>query len=142
MLLQLEEHRHIIPDEMTHLETQRSVGGQAAGVLARAVLRAAQLLGVSQKHLATVLGVSEASLSRLAKGLRQVEPNSKEGELALLFIRIFRSLDALVGGSPEKSRAWFHAENLHLNGVPAQLIRTVPGLVHVSEYLDAMRGNL
>jgi transcriptional regulator with XRE-family HTH domain len=106
------------------------------------VLRAADLLGVSQKHLATVLGVSEASLSRLAKGLRQVEPNSKEGELALLFVRIFRSLDALVGGSPEKSRAWFHAENLHLNGVPAQLIQTVPGLVHVSEYLDAMRGNL
>jgi transcriptional regulator with XRE-family HTH domain len=127
---------------MTEVEAQRSAKAQAAAVLARAVLRAADLLAVSQKHLAKVLGVSEASLSRLAKGLRHVEPNSKEGELALLFVRIFRSLDALVGGNPEKSRAWLHTENLHLNGVPAELIQTVPGLVHVSEYLDAMRGNL
>src|SRR5712664_2746079 len=90
---------------MTRLETQQSTRVQAAGVLTRAVLRAADLLAVSQKHLATVLGVSEASLSRLAKGLRQVEPNTKEGELALLFIRIFRSLDALVGGSPEDRKS-------------------------------------
>ena len=127
---------------MTHVEAQRSPKAQAAAVLAGAALRAADLLAVSQKRLAKVLGVSEASLSRLAKGLRQVEPSSKEGELALLFVRIFRSLDALVGGNAEKSRAWLHAENLHLNGVPAELIQTVPGLVHVSEYLDAMRGNL
>src|SRR5712671_4101010 len=49
-LLQLEYSGHIIPYEMTSLETQRSIGGQAAAVLARAVLRAADLLGVSQKH--------------------------------------------------------------------------------------------
>jgi len=127
---------------MTQIEAQRSSGIEAAGVLTRAVLRAADLLGVSQKHLARILGVSEASLSRLVKGLRQVEPDSKEGELAILFLRVFRSLDAVVGGSANKSRAWFHAENLHLNGIPAQLVETVPGLVHVSEYLDAMRGHL
>lgn len=131
-----------IPNEMTQLESQRSSEVDAAGVLTRAVLRAADLLDVPQKHLAKILGVSEASLSRISKGLRLVQPDSKEGELAVLFLRIFRSLDAVVGGSQEKSRAWFHAENLHLRGVPARLVETVPGLVHVSEYLDAMRGNL
>jgi len=127
---------------MTQMEAQRSSEIEAAGVLTRAVLRAAELLGVSQKHLAKILGVSEASLSRIGKGLRKVQPDSKEGELAVLFLRVFRSLDAVVGGSAEKSRAWFHSENLHLGGVPARLVESVPGLVHVSEYLDAMRGHL
>ena len=61
-------------------------------------------------------------------------------ELAALFLRLFRSLDALVGGDETRSRAWMHAHNHHLNGTPAELVRSVSGLVHVVEYLDAMRG--
>jgi hypothetical protein len=110
-------------------------------VLTRATLRAAEILSISQKDLATVLGVSPASLTRLVKGSREIDPQSKEGELAALFLRIFRSLDALVGGNDEKSRHWLHSENSHLQSVPAALIQTVSGLVHVVEYLDAMRGN-
>ncbi len=124
----------------THPES--STQPSPAQVLTRALLRAAEILAMPQKDLANVLGVSPASLSRLSKGSRPVAPQSKEGELAILFLRVFRSLDALVGGSKDKSQGWFHAENVHLNGVPAQLVQTVPGLVHVSEYLDAMRGNL
>ena len=60
----------------------------------------------------------------------------------MLFLRVFRSLDALMGGSREKSQKWLRAENVHLGGAPVQLIETVPGLVHVVQYLDAMRGNL
>ncbi len=115
---------------------------QAAGVLTRAVLRASEILGLAQKDVAGVLGVSPASLSRLYKGSRLIDPKSKEGEIAVLFLRVFRSLDALMGGSQEKSRRWLHAENDHLGGAPVRLIETVPGLVHVLEYLDAMRGNL
>ena len=115
---------------------------QAAGVLTRAVLRASDILGLAQKELAGVLGVSAASLSRLYKGARLIDPRSKEGEIAVLFLRVFRSLDALMGGSEEKSRRWLHAENVHLGGIPVRLIETVPGLVHVVEYLDAMRGSL
>ena len=114
----------------------------AAGVLTRAVLRASDILGLAQRDLAGVLGVSPASLSRLYKGSRLIDPRSKEGEIAVLFLRVFRSLDALMGGSEEKSRQWLHAENVHLGGLPVRLIETVPGLVHVVEYLDAMRGSL
>ncbi len=113
-----------------------------AAVLTRAVIRASGILGLPQKELAGILGVSAASLSRLAKGLRHIDPDSKEGELAVLFLRVFRSLDALVGGSDPKSRDWFHADNSHLGGKPARLVQNVPGLVHVLEYLDAMRGTL
>ncbi|MEJ2186851.1 MAG: hypothetical protein P8Z36_13045, partial [Gemmatimonadota bacterium] len=80
----------------------------AAGVLTRAVRSAAERLGLRNRDLARVLGTSEASMSRLRTG-RVVEPTSKEGELALLFLRLYRSLDALVGGDDERARAWLRA---------------------------------
>ncbi len=110
-------------------------------VLGRAVLAAAERLGLRARQLAGVLGVSEASVSRLQRG-RGLAVASKEGELALLFVRLYRSLDALVGGDDDKARAWLHADNDHLRGVPAERIRTVEGLVDVVQYLDAVRGRL
>lgn len=117
------------------------VGPQAGPVLAKAVLAAAARLGLRNRQLAAIIGSSEASVSRLQHG-RGLEPDSKEGELALLFVRLYRSLDALVGGDDDKARAWLYADNLHLAGVPAERIRTVEGLVSVLQYLDAMRGRL
>lgn len=113
-----------------------------ADVLTRATLAAAARLGVRNARLAVIIGTSEASVSRLASGTRQLDPGSKEGELALLFLRLFRSLDALVGGDEAQARVWLHAENLHLGGVPAERIRQVEGLVDVVQYLDAMRGRI
>ena len=112
-----------------------------APVLAKAALSAAARLGLRNKQLAAVIGSSEASVSRLQHG-RGLDPQSKEGELALLFLRVYRSLDALVGGDDDKAKDWLHAENDHVGGIPAERIRTVEGLVDVVQYLDAMRGRL
>jgi hypothetical protein len=112
-----------------------------ARVLTKATLRAAERLGVADAALARVVGVSASSVSRLRSG-RTIDPAEKEGELALLFLRLYRSLDALLGGDAESCRGWLHARNVHVGGVPAELIQTIPGLVHVTEYLDAMRGKL
>lgn len=111
-------------------------------MLTRALLRAASALGLSQKDTARIIGISAASMSRVAAGGRTLSPDGKEGEIALLLIRIFRSLDALVGGKEEDARAWFHAPNSHLGDVPAARVHSVEGIVHVAEYLDAMRGKL
>jgi transcriptional regulator with XRE-family HTH domain len=96
----------------------------AAGVLTRALRSAADRLGLRNRDLARMLGTSEASISRLRAG-RVVEPGTKEGELALLFLRLYRSLDALVGGDDARARAWLHAPNQHLAAVPAERIVTV-----------------
>jgi len=112
-----------------------------AAVLTKAVLSAAARLGLRNRQMAVILGASEASMSRLKSG-RVIEPESKQGELALLFLRLFRSLDALMGGDEAKARAWFQAENTHVGGVPAERIQRVEGLVDVVQYLDAMRGRL
>ena len=115
---------------------------EAAGaVVGKATHAAARLLGLNNRDLAVVLGTSEASISRLARerGLRM---GSAEASLALLFLRLFRSLDAIVGGNDVKARAWFTAPNRHVGGVPAERVRTPEGLVNVVQYLDAIRGKL
>ncbi len=112
-----------------------------AEVLTRALLSASARLGLKNRELARVIGSSEASVSRLS-GSRRIDPGGKEGELSLLFLRLYRSLDALVGGSDVQARAWLRAENDHVGGVPAERIETVEGLVDVVQYLDGMRGRL
>jgi hypothetical protein len=119
----------------------RAGADEAAGVLAKATLSAARRLGVTNRDLAAVLGASEASVSRLARD-RVLRPGRAEASLALLFVRLFRSLDAMTGGDEAKARAWFTAFNRHLGGVPAERIRSAEGLVNVVQYLDAVRGKL
>jgi len=121
--------------------TQLAQAPDPAAVLTRATLRAAERLNFSQRELASLLGVSAASLSRLV-GRRRIDPQSKEGELAALFVRVFRSLDSLVGGDESAAQRWLRADNVHLGGVPAELMASVTGMVRVVDYLDALRGRL
>ena len=115
---------------------------EAEAVANKALLRAADELALSAAVLAQVLGTSEATLSRVRSRSRSIALESKEGELALLFLRVFRSLDALMGGRSEQARAWLNAPNTHLRGVPLERMKSVQGLVDVAEYLDALRGAL
>ena len=69
-----------------------------AAVVTKAALRAAERLGVKNNVLARIVGLSEPTISRLRKGSLAIEPGQKAFELALLFVRLYRSLDAIVGG--------------------------------------------
>src|SRR5262245_50913600 len=109
-------------------------------VLAKALSKAATLMDLSQKDVGSIIGLSESSIARLGQGGRPLDPKSKEGQLALLFLRLVRSLDTLCGGDDAKIRAWFTAPNSHLHGTPSHLVVKPEGLVHVVDYLDAMRG--
>jgi len=114
-----------------------------AAVVSKALLRAAELLGLSSTELAGIIGTSESTLSRVRNRKRGPIPlGTKEGELALLFLRVFRSLDALVGGNAAHAKAWLRAENRHVGGVPLRRMKKIEGLVDVAEYLDAMRGTI
>lgn len=110
-----------------------------AAVVTRAALRAAARLGLPNRILATVLGVSEATVSRMGSGTYLLKPGDKAFELAVLFLRLFRALDAIVGGDAPAARAWLHNENTALGAVPLALIGSVSGLVNVVGYLDARR---
>jgi Protein of unknown function (DUF2384) len=75
----------------------------------------------------------------MKKGDYVLHAGSKAFELGVLFVRLFRSLDAIVGGDEPAARAWLANPNLALGAKPAEKIRTVAGLTEVIAYLDARR---
>lgn len=106
-------------------------------ILTNAVARAAQFLDLSNVALARTLGLSPATISRLRSGQYVLRADAKEFELAALFVRLFRSLDAIMGSDDAASRSWLRAQNRALGGKPIDLIATIAGLVDVVAYLDA-----
>jgi predicted transcriptional regulator len=117
----------------------RAEPADAGAVISKAALRAAERLGVTSRELAAIVGVSEAGISRMRKGALTLEPGTKPYELAVLFIRLFRSLDAITGGDETVARAWLRNENTVLHAKPAEAIARVSGLVGAIDYLDARR---
>ena len=111
-------------------------------VVTKATLRAAGLLGISNKVLARIVGVSEASVSRMGAGTYTLTPGEKPFELAVLFVRFYRALDAIVHGDDAVARAWLANANAALGAPPITMIQSVPGLVHAVGYLDARRALL
>ena len=111
----------------------------ASAVLTKATMRSASLLGLSNSVLARAVGLSEASISRMSSGAKAFEVGSKPAELAALVIRVYRSLDALVGNSEEHRRLWMTSFNRALNATPKDAIQTAEGLVRVVNYLDGAR---
>jgi len=124
------------------VEERISPAVDEAGVLSRSVVRAARLLGLSQRALAQVLGVSDATSSRLFAGKYLLSRDrAKEWELGVLFIRLFLSLDALWGHE-DAAHTWLASENVALGAAPADLLGSVQGLVRVVAYLDSARGRV
>src|SRR5437773_9374736 len=100
-------------------------------VVTRAAMRAAARLGVSNKALGRIIGLSEATISRMGSGAYTLTPGDKAFELAILFVRLFRALDTIAGGDEAVAAAWLRNENLALDGTPLVLIQSVSGLLHV-----------
>lgn len=108
----------------------------------KAVTRAARLLKFNQALVARMLGVSAPTASRLFSGsylLSRDRP--KEWEFGLLLVRLFRSLDAILGHG-EKAQSWLTGNNLGLGARPLDLIASAEGLIRVLHYLDAHRGRI
>jgi hypothetical protein len=110
-------------------------------VLTKAALRAAEILDVPQRTLAEIIGVSASTISRAARA--PLDPASKPGQLAALWVRVFRSLDAIVGSNDAAARAWLTSANAAFGGArPLERMRDAEGLVHVLHYLDSARARL
>ena len=110
-----------------------------ASVVTKAALRAADRLGIRNTVFARIVGVSEPTVSRMRRGDYLLAKEHKAFELAVLFIRLYRSLDAIVDGDDAVAQSWMQNENIALNGRPLTLIQSVAGLINVIQYLDARR---
>lgn len=109
-------------------------------VLTKAVVNTANYLALPKNKLAHILGVSSATVTRLYVNSYQLSPAKKEWDFAVLLVRLFRSLDSIVGGAADDAKKWLASENKAFAGKkPVELIESTEGLVRVVNYLDACR---
>jgi hypothetical protein len=124
---------------MQSVGTRAKAQADEGRVLSRAVLRAADHLGITAKTLARMIGVSEPIVSRMRRNEFALKRGTKPLELAVLFVRLYRSLDAIARGDDTVVRAWLNNPNGALGGRPVEMVQTIAGLVDVIQYLDARR---
>lgn len=116
-----------------------SLAPNASPTLTKAVMRSAERLHIPKGALARILGLSAPTITRLYSGHYVLDEKRKEWEFALLFVRIFRSLDSLLGNE-KTSQQWLKSYNRALGDKPMDLIQQTEGLVRVVQYLDSSRG--
>lgn len=113
------------------------------GVLvAKAVQRIADFWGLTNEGLGEILGLSGSTASRLRNGSWHFQPATKSFELAQYLMRLFRSLDSMMGSDDLAARSWLESENQELGGKPIELIRTIRGLSDVADYVDDYRARV
>lgn len=111
-------------------------------VLSKAVGRAADLWKLTNESLGEIIGISASTASRLRAGAWKLQPKTKPFELAQYFVRLFRSLDSLMGNDDEAATSWLGVSNIDLNGRPIELIRSIKGLMEVADYVDDFRARV
>jgi uncharacterized protein (DUF2384 family) len=111
-------------------------------VLSTAIARIAEFWGLTNAKLGLVLGLSQATVSRLRSGKSELDPASKSFEAGQFLLRLFRSLDALLGSDDMAARAWLVTPNLDLEARPLDLIDSFKGLMTVCDYVDAHRARV
>lgn len=125
-----------------NIQLKPTAASQEGRVITKAALAASERLGLTAVRLSDILGISAPTVSRMKRQDFCLEPGSKPFELAVLLIRVFRSLDAIVGGDDTVSRSWLQNHNDALAGVPAEKLTSITGLLDVLSYLDARRAPL
>jgi len=123
------------------LPSSPSAVSDRARVLTQAVAEAARRLDLGSVVLASVIGGSQSTASRLLNGKYLLSEKSKEWEMAAHLVRLYRSLSSLVEND-DLAKAWLHSANnapSFAGRTPAESIKTAVGLIHAVEYLDAHR---
>ena len=111
-------------------------------VLTTAIARIAEFWGLTNAKLGAVLGLSQATVSRLRSARSELDPASKSFEAGQFLLRLFRSLDALLGSDDMAARTWLATPNLDLEARPLDLIDSFKGLMTVCDYVDAHRARV
>ncbi|OAO00726.1 hypothetical protein A8B75_17605 [Sphingomonadales bacterium EhC05] len=111
-------------------------------LLTSAIRKIAAYWCLSNVKLSSVLGLSEATISRLRTGKTFLDPASKSFETGQFLVRLFRSLDALMGSDDDAAKSWLASHNLDLEARPIDLIDSFKGLLTVCDYVDAHRARV
>lgn len=122
---------------MTAVEKNQPTRSQ---VVAKALINLKDELSLSGETVGKIIGADSSTISRITKNMDMQENRSFEA--AILLIRVYRSLYAMLGGSSDAMKHWLVTENIDFNmQPPLEAMKTIVGLVDVAQYLDAMCGS-
>ena len=84
-------------------------------VLTKAILNLATFYNLTGKDLCHIIGISESTVTRLNQGKAFLSPSTKEGEIALLLLRVYRGLNSLLGNNHDKATLWLQSAAVPAN---------------------------
>jgi len=115
---------------------------ERATTLTTAVVGIAEFWSLSNAKLGVILGLSAPTVSRLKRGTTALDPASKSFEAGQFLLRLFRSLDALLGSDDAAAKRWLETPNLDLGGKPIEKLDTMRGLIELFDYVDFYRARV
>lgn len=110
-------------------------------VLAKAAVRAAEQLGLTQAQMAAVLALDGTAVGRLGQ-YPAIDPASRGGESGLLLVRLADGLSALAGEDKDWVQNFMRSPNKVTGGVPVEQIEQIEGLVRVLGVVDTIRSRV
>lgn len=116
---------------------------ERADALSKALSEAAKRLHIGPTALGKIIGVSQPTASRLIRGQVCLRTKTKEWELSVFVVRLYRALYSLVDGDDSLAQEWLHAPNrAFAEARPIDVIERVDGLIYTCEYLNALRARV
>ena len=110
---------------------------EEAEALTRDFFAATNSIGLANKEIAEILGVSEPTISRAKKkGAYFSRTRHHQWLIAELFIKAGRELTRIYD-HPRKEKHWFTTYNHPLRAIPINLIHSMEGLLQVVRYLES-----
>lgn len=110
--------------------------------LSSAIMRIAEFWGLSNAKLGAILGLSAPTITRMKRGETSLDPATKSFEAGQFLVRLFRSLDAMLGSDDAAAKRWLDTPNLDLDAKPIDQIETMRGLIAVCDYVDFYRARV
>ena len=94
-------------------------------------------LGLSNRVIAEILGVSESTISRAKKrGSYFTQTHRHQWIIAELLIQACRELTRIYD-HPRKEKHWFTTYNHELRALPINILHTIEGLIEVVRHLES-----
>lgn len=111
-----------------------------AHILAKALLRASAELGLTREQLASAIGTDSDGIAQISDQMH-LDSQSPSGQLAVLVIRLARSMRAQCNGDENWIHNFMRTPNSMIGAVPCEAVTTEDGLRRVVYWLETIGNN-
>lgn len=105
-------------------------------LISEALNKSIQIMGISKSDFAEILMIDPEQLNDFIKS--SFESNSQKVQISLQIIKIYRSLFALAGNNKKFMTHFLYTDNHYFSARPIDVMKSLPGLVKVEQFLNAM----